>query len=180
MRTFITAIFILTILSGLVYASVQQSLRQSANDPQIQIAEDLIGALAAGAKVENVIPVGAFDISKSLAPFVIITDANGKVVKSSAMLNNESPVPPMGSLLAAKNNGENRITWEPASNARSAIVITHYTTQSGEGYVIAGRSLRETEKRESMMLAQTAAAWIVGIIGSFIIFLFFRKRETFS
>jgi hypothetical protein len=34
----------ITILAGLVYATVQQSLRQGANDPQIQLAEDTAAA----------------------------------------------------------------------------------------------------------------------------------------
>ena len=39
---------IIVIFSGLVYAIVQQNYRQSANDPQIQIAEDLATAISQG------------------------------------------------------------------------------------------------------------------------------------
>ena len=38
------ALFIVTILCGLIYATVQQSHRSGANDPQLQIALDLKNA----------------------------------------------------------------------------------------------------------------------------------------
>jgi hypothetical protein len=46
-----------TLLCGLVYLAVQQSLRQGANDPQIQMAEDAAAALVAGSTPESVLPV---------------------------------------------------------------------------------------------------------------------------
>jgi hypothetical protein len=39
-----------TLCCGLVYALVQQDLRQSANDPQIQMAQDAARALDSGAR----------------------------------------------------------------------------------------------------------------------------------
>ena len=41
-----------TLLCGLIYLAVQQSLRWGANDPQIQMAEDAAAALAAGGHAE--------------------------------------------------------------------------------------------------------------------------------
>ena len=37
----LSAIAIITIIMGLIYASVQQTYRSNADDPQIQIAHDL-------------------------------------------------------------------------------------------------------------------------------------------
>lgn len=67
---------VIVALCALVYASVQQSLRQGANDPQIQMAED----------VATVLPAGKVDLALSLAPFVIIYDSTQKVLASSAVL----------------------------------------------------------------------------------------------
>jgi hypothetical protein len=47
---------VLTGLIGLVYVAVQQDLRQGANDPQIQMAEDALAKLANGQSVQNVVP----------------------------------------------------------------------------------------------------------------------------
>jgi hypothetical protein len=42
-------------LIGLVYAVVQQDLRQGAIDPQIQMAEDTAAKLADGQSIQNVV-----------------------------------------------------------------------------------------------------------------------------
>ena len=44
-----------TFLAGLGYVAVQQSYRQSANDPQIQMSEDISAALASGAPVQALV-----------------------------------------------------------------------------------------------------------------------------
>ena len=50
---------IITGLSGLIYATVQQNIRQSADDPQIQMAEDTAAQLANGQQAQNVVPMQA-------------------------------------------------------------------------------------------------------------------------
>lgn len=67
---------IVTGFSGLIYTAVQQDLRQSANDPQIQMAEDTATKLAAGQQVQNVVPAEKVDIATSLAPYIIVFDAS--------------------------------------------------------------------------------------------------------
>ena len=56
----------LTGLCGVVYGSVQQDLRQGANDPQIQMAEDAAASLAAGAVPNSVVPTSQVELSSSL------------------------------------------------------------------------------------------------------------------
>src|SRR5690242_11381612 len=68
------------VLCGLVCLTVQQVLRQDANDPQIQMAEDAANAAASGAAVESLLPAGRVDMGRSLAPFMIFYDDAGKVV----------------------------------------------------------------------------------------------------
>ncbi len=46
-----------TAFCALTYAAVQQSFRQNANDPQIQLAEDAVDAIVDGKGVETVVPV---------------------------------------------------------------------------------------------------------------------------
>ena len=45
---------VVTAFCALAYATVQQSLRQAANDPQIQMAEDTAASLNGGAGAESV------------------------------------------------------------------------------------------------------------------------------
>jgi len=132
-------------LCALVYVSVQQSLRMSANDPQIQMAEDAASALNRDAKVEAVIPATQVELSESLAPFLMVFDQSGKVVASSAILHGAVPSYPSGVLDYVRQNGQERVTWQPEAGVRMATVAV----PTKNGFVMAGRSLLEIEKRES-------------------------------
>ena len=147
-------------LVGLCYAAVQQDIRQSANDPQIQIAEDSAAKLANGQSIQNVVPSEKVDIAKSLAPYIIVFDVTGKPLASSALLDGQIPTIPAGITEYVKHNGEDRFTWQPQPGVRSAVVVTQFKGSSS-GFVLVGQSLREVESREDNILQLL----IVGGIG---------------
>ena len=134
-------------LCGLAYAVPQQVLRQSANDPQIQLAEDAAAALARGEPASGLVPEGSVEMSQSLAPFVMIFDDGGQVLASSARLHGQTPTLPAGLLDSVKALGEDRVTWQPESGVRIAAVVV----RAPSGYALAGRSLREVEARENQV-----------------------------
>lgn len=152
--------------SGLVYVSTQQVLRLSANDPQIQIAQDVVNSLNGGADPRQLSP-NQLDIKTSFSPFVIIYDKNGKVVASSGQLNKKTLVPPKGVFESAKKYGENKFSWAPAKDVRQAAVIVKYD----KGFVLVARSLKETEKRTAVILRFAAIAWLLGIGATTVAFL---------
>jgi hypothetical protein len=145
-----------TVISGLVYAEAQGALREAANDPQIQMAEDTASSLAAGTPAISLVSGRTVNIASSLAPFLIVYDTHDTVVASSASLNGVTPNIAPGVLSSARTNGEDRVTWEPAPGVRIAAVVVGYHG----GDVLAGRSLREVERRESNALALAATGWL--------------------
>lgn len=152
---------IATASSAAMFLVVQQALRMNANDPQIQMAEDASFALAKGDIYTTIVPesnVQKIDITKSLAPFLIIYDENGKVVTGTGSVNGEYPTFPTGVFAYTKIHGENRVTWQPSTSTRVALVVRYY---SGErtGFVVAGRSMREVEKRISNQFLIIGAGW---------------------
>jgi len=149
----------------LAYMTVQQSLRQGANDPQIQIAEDAAAALTGGASADTVLPHASVEMSTSLAPFMVLFDNSGKTVASSGLLHGALPDYPVGALDAAKGSGENRVTWQPSPGVRIASVVVPYDT----GFVVAGRSLREVEKRESQTQTLAAVIWLLTLLSVFVV-----------
>jgi len=156
-----------TALCALVYVVVQQSLRQGANDPQIQIAEDAAMALSNGQTTQAVIPTTSVDLTRSLAPFVMVFDNTGKVVASSGELHGQPPNLPFGVLDNAMENGENRVTWQPEAGVRIASVVVPYTAnQVITGYVLAGRSLREVEDRETQAELYAGIVWVAALFAS--------------
>jgi hypothetical protein len=157
----------ITGLIGLCYAAVQQDIRQSANDPQIQIAEDSAAKLADGQSVQNVVPSEKVDIAKSLAPYIIVFDATGKPLASSALLDGHTPTIPAGVIDYVKQNGEDRMTWQPQSGVRSAVVVTQFKG-SNSGFVLTGRSLREVEVLEDHILQVLLVGWIGMLFATFL------------
>lgn len=168
MRHWLPLAVVITLLCGLVYLVGQQSLRQTANDPQIQMAEDAAAALTSGAAPESVLPAGQVEISSSLAPFLVVYDDAGQPLAASGVLHGETPLLPSGVFDYTRQNGEDRISWQPETGVRMAAVVVAYSgTQMG--FVLAGRSLREVEKRESMVEQVTGLAWLASLVVSFIV-----------
>jgi len=152
-----------TVASLLVYLAVQQVLRMGANDPQIQMVEDAAVVLAQGARPESVIPAATVDAGASLAPFMIVYDAAGNPLASSGRLHGETPALPAGVIEYTRQNGEDRVTWQPEAGVRIAAVVTGFNgTQSG--FVLAGRSLREIEDRESQAESIAGLAWLASLV----------------
>jgi hypothetical protein len=149
-----------TALSGLIFLVVQQDLRIGGNDPQIQIAEDVAAQISSGQNPLAFIPPIKVEISKSLANYIIIFDANGKIIGSSAVLDGKAPTLPPGVLDKTKSNGETRFTWQPRTGVRSAVVIDYFKGPTN-GYVMVGRSLREIENREDNTQLIVFLAWII-------------------
>jgi hypothetical protein len=147
---------VVTALCALDYLTAQQNLRQGANDPQIQMAEDGAASLDAGASIESVVPKEQVESSKSLAPFLVVYDTSGKPVASSGVLDGQMPDYPVGAVEASKQSGENRVTWQPRDGVRIASVVVPFK----QGYVMAGRNMREVEARVSQTGALVAVAWV--------------------
>lgn len=152
----------------LIYAAVQQSYRQNADDPQVQMANDAAEALADGHSAETLVPSVKVSIDKSLAPFLIVYDASGKELASSALLDGQTPALPDGVLDSTKQTGENRVSWQPRDGVRIATVIVSYK----DGFVLAGRNMREAEQRESQMSAFAGLTWILAMMGTLAVIAF--------
>jgi hypothetical protein len=139
-RYFIPLAFVITALSGLIYLTGQQNLRQGANDPQIQISEDIASRLSGSTTIPNIPATNAIDIGKSLNTFIIAY---------------------------VRSHNQTRITWQPKEDVRSAVVITKFDGKS-KGFVLVGRSLREVEEREENLSKMVGLGWIVMMFGTLI------------
>jgi hypothetical protein len=159
-RIWIPLAIVTTGLSGLIYLAVQQDMRVSANDPQIQIAEDVARQISMGENPLDFIPPIRVEISKSLANYIIIFDAKGKIIGSSGVLDGKEPVIPTGVFASTQNSGETRFTWQPRTGVRSAVVVDYYKGASS-GFVLVGRSIREVENREDNLELIVFLAWAV-------------------
>lgn len=165
LRRWLPLALLATAFCGLVYVAVQQSLRLGANDPQIQLAEDTADALARGGAVASLVPASQVDIARSLAPFVVVFNDKGEALASSGLLHGRPPALPAGVLDYARQHGQDRVTWQPEPGVRVASVVVAYGGTSS-GFVMAGRSLREVEKRIDQVGQIAGAAWLATLVAS--------------
>ncbi len=168
LRAWLPFAVVTTALCALVYVSVQHTLRHGANDPQIQMAEDAVDALNSGSPLESVVPANKVYFDKSLAPFLVIYDINEQPIAGSGLLDGQLPGLPDGVLDYAKQNGENRLTWQPNASTRVAAIIAPYK----DGYVLAGRNLREVEKRELQTETFAGVTWALTLLVSLLVIAF--------
>jgi hypothetical protein len=162
-----------TLMSALVYLVVQQDLRLSANDPQIQIAEDTAVKVQQGAAPTSVVTPSSttsaavrVDATASLAPFSIIYDNKATILASGLTVNGSTPQVPSGVFNYVNTHGQDRFTWQPAAGVRIAAVVEKVA--DGGGYVLAGRSLTEVENRETQLTEEVMLGWVVSLVGTFL------------
>jgi len=149
-----------TLVCGMVVVALQQELRQAADDPQHQLAEDAVVALDAGAPPSSIVGSEHIDIGVSLAPFLAAYDATGAILATDGRLDGAAPRPPSGVLDTARTAGIDRVTWQPRSGVRVALVVLRW---SG-GTVLAGRSLRRVEDEESAVEGIVAVGWFATLV----------------
>jgi hypothetical protein len=154
-----------------LYAIPQQVVRNGANDPQIQLATDAVARLEDGASPSEAISAGNVDMARSLAPFIIAYDDQGKPLASQANLNGGIPVLPGGVFDYVRQHGEERVSWQPIlGNTRGVRIaaVVERVRGAHPGFVLAGRSLREVEAREAQVQQMAGVTWI-GMIALIVI-----------
>lgn len=173
-------ITIITIILGIIYATVQQSYRSNANDPQIEIARDINSKLRRGNPIEKFF-TDTIDIDESLSVFNVLYNGEGKPTRSSGLLRNEMPVMPKGVFESAKKNGEYQLTWQPEPGVRMAMVIVKSTSSSIK-FIASGRSLQEIEVREYNLRTTILFGWIIIIAMTLLhsLLRFYNSEKTKS
>jgi len=168
LRLWIPLAVLLTLICGIIYVAEQQNYRQNGNDPQYQIAEDVVNALDNGADPSSLFPESPSELTITLSPYVIVYDEAGKVVVSAALLDGKEPKMPPGVLAYVKKNGEDVITWKPREGVRQALVIRK-TSGQNKYFVVAGRSLQKVEERTASLIKMIKIGWLFSVVVLFFV-----------
>ena len=158
--SFFMSAALVTVIMLLIYGTVQQCYRTGLNDPQIQIARDIARQLEQGKPVETSFANDPFDITRSLLPFIVIYDAQGKPLRSNALLDGKMPQVPVGVFEEVRKKGEHDVSWQPRKTVRMAMVIVKTNTAPLQ-FVAAGRSMAEVEYRIGNMSTMIFTGWII-------------------
>lgn len=171
---------VVALACSLIYLTVQQNYRTNAGDPQIQLAQDTARFLSDQADLSAIVESlnGNVEMDKSLAPFLAVYDKDGKLLKSSGMISGKTPDLPKGVFDYTKSHNESTFTWEPQKGVRIAAVLEKFSGNS-QGFVLAGRSLKEVEKRETNLLLEVGMGFVAGLVGTLITAIFLVFLQTF-
>jgi hypothetical protein len=155
----IAALGVTTIIFGTVYVVAQQLDRSAANDAPLRLASQVVAELRSG-QSGTVAAQPHVDLSRSLATFVVVEDAQGRATSGSGYLANTLVSLPTGVLAHAAQSGRDDVTWQPTKTLRFATV----TLKSGDGFVSAGQSLAPSESRSTNFATIVGLAWLVSIL----------------
>ncbi len=176
-RFWVPSLIVSGIIMGTGYAVAQQIIRQSADDPQIQIARDAAYELGQDKAYSIPSDYARVDIDVSLAPFTIVFDDTGDIQSTTGYIDRRTPVPPLSVFDRAREDGEYRFSWEPAPGVRVAAVMVRFDARDS-GFVLAGRSLREAENRVNDIATLVMIAWVVLSAVLLIITITVRPRKN--
>lgn len=176
----IFASIIITIVFTTMYVVVQQVYRSGANDPQVQVAKDIVDRLTKNSSLTGLIPAETIDITRSLSPFYVLFNGDGNPVESSGRLHGSLPRLPVGVLKFTQEHLEHRLTWQPDKHERFAMVMMK-VNNSQIATVAVGRNLREVEIRINRFVQMIFAGWVLSMLTVFAysIFNFYRKKNNY-
>ena len=161
-----------TVICLFVNLAVQQSFRTSADDPQIQLAEDTATGQMVEPQRQPREGLPAVDIGSSLASWVAVYDDTGRPVVSSGRLHGIMPELPPGIFDYVREHGLDRVTWKPEAGLRIALIVVR-TDGANPHFVASGRSLRETERRIDSLNLISLLGWVGALIAALLATLVF-------
>lgn len=177
LRVWLAIVGAATLVLGASYAMVQQSARLAADEQPLTALSDAKQKLSEDIAPNEVVPDEETDLREDSSVFVIITDENKKVIASSALLDGQSPLPTKDVFARAEQAGKDNFTWEPKKGVRHAVSIQKFDDNAG-GYILAGKSLKETEQKIVTYTQIAVFTWL-GIVILTMLMLFPQVFKTF-
>jgi hypothetical protein len=152
-------VVVTTILFGTIYLVTTQLDRLSANDAPLRLASQVATELREG-QTTTLDAQPHVDLERSLAPFVVVENAQGAVTDGSGFLNGSLVSLPTGVLTTTAKNGRDDVTWQPRSGLRFATV----TLKVGDQFVSAGQSLAPEDGRDGAFQLLVGAGWLLAVL----------------
>jgi hypothetical protein len=160
-----------TLIIGAAYVMVQQSTRLAANDAPLALAQTIKNSLENGATPNDVVPAQTINLRGNNNLFAIVTDGSQHVLASSATLDGQNPLPPKGVFVYTSQHGNDHFTWQPAAKVRLATYVLSYGNAPNDGFIVAGQSLDQFEKRVGTYTQLAFAAWLAVLAWTFLILI---------
>lgn len=172
--------FIVSVVFAGLYITIQQTIRQSYNWPQISAANELSYALSHNQSIDLLINrySAPAPIDRSDSVFAIVYDVSGKVLKSGAKLDDKTPEIVKDVLFNSDEAPSYRtVTWAPKPEVRIATVVQKVNVGDTVRYILAGRNLNQPEQMIEYLLLLCVFGWAVGIFGSLLLITMIEPKR---
>ncbi len=169
---FVLSLIILLIFST-IYLVMQQTLRLEANQQPLRIASQIQSNWVNG-QIMDTSFLPKVELSDSAYAFGAVFNENGEVLSTNATFKGSDLDIPTGVLSKARNSGLDKVTWQPDSTHRFAIVAM----AQANNVFVAGQSLRPTEDLISQLgLFIGAAMALTLLVANFSLFAVRRRTQ---
>ncbi len=175
---FVALVALVSVLFISICYSARTVFRQQANDPQIEVTEQVAGIVRQGVPIDAIVSSAEqIDLNSSKALFVMIFDNERSLAGSSAQLNGEAPSVPSEVFDKTNEMGEYRFDFEPSENLKFAGVMKKIDDSA---YVLAGRSLSEMETRAAALEQPLWIGWIISVLLSLLLTALLRPSTNIA
>lgn len=167
------SLVVITLTTITVYFGLWQSHKLAFNDQQVEVVDSAQQALQSGSAPAQIIPrlpangsatvASMPDVRKSLAPFVMVLDKEGRALESNTTYDGRFITVPAEMLESARAKGEYRTTWRPDASTKIALVLRPISDTS-EWFVASGRNMREVESRTHILGLYIASIWFMSVV----------------
>jgi hypothetical protein len=158
-----TAALLFSLIVMPIYATVQQTYRTAANDPQTELARDIANNIRYTHTYHSPFLDSGINAQQSLGTFMQLYNPDGQLIYSGGTANGKALQIPKGVLMNAKQTMENAVTWQPVPNVRLA-AVAEYTGNANNAFVVVARSLQEVEIRVANSVKMILLVWVTGIV----------------
>ncbi|HAG27614.1 TPA: hypothetical protein DCG61_02440 [Patescibacteria group bacterium] len=175
---FVALVALVSVLFISICYSARTVFRQQANDPQIEVTEQVAGIVRQGVPIDAIVSSAEqIDLNSSKALFVMIFDNERSLAGSSAQLNGEAPSVPSEVFDKTNEMGEYRFDFEPSESLKFAGVMKKIDDSA---YVLAGRSLSEMETRAAALEQPLWIGWIISVLLSLLLTALLRPSTNIA
>lgn len=167
-----------TIIFAAMYVSVWLFVRQGSTQALAFKAAEGSAIASSGRSPSEITGSQIQQIESRDASFLIIVDADKRVLASNVRLEGVTPLPPQNVFNQAQNSGSYETYWSPKAGTRTNIYLKTYKSGEQSGYIIAGQNLYFTDKRIRTLAVVVLAGWLASLSVSSLVLLNFSLRRS--
>ncbi len=164
---------VIVLIFATIYLVMQQTLRLEANQQPLRITSQMQSNWI-NSQIMDTSFLPKVELDNSAYAFAAVFNEKGEILSTNATFKASDLDIPTGVLSTARNNGLDKVTWQPDATHRFAIVAM----AQANNVFVAGQSLRPTEDLTNQLGKLIGGAMVVTILFANFALLLLRRRSS--